>query len=212
MFEWYEILLKTEKLRINWIFSCVIRLKAEKFSNNGFNNLIGLYYIFDIEYFEIQNMVVMNLDEIDNEVYIVGELFRELFKKISLIENKKHLYKDFKELTLIEIDTILVIGCEEKKSMSEIAKMLGVSFGTPTVTIDRLISKGFVERTRDDADRRQVFIELSPKGKEVYNSVVELKNKATRIIFGILTKEEREGTIAVLSKLNNMFSEMTSNI
>ncbi|HEX3029512.1 MAG TPA: MarR family transcriptional regulator [Clostridia bacterium] len=152
------------------------------------------------------------MNEIDNEVYIVGELFRELYRKISLIENKKHLYKEFTELTLIEIDTILVIGCEEKKSMSEIAKMLGVSFGTPTVTIDRLINKGFVERTRDDADRRQVFIELSPKGKEVYNSVVELKNKATRIIFGILTKEEREGTIEVLSKLNNNFNEMIIKI
>ena len=139
-------------------------------------------------------------------------MFRELFDKLSRVESKKHLYKDIKELTIIEINTILVIGIEEMKSMSVIARKLGVTYGTPTVTIDRLIEKGFVIRIRDEEDRRQVFIKLSDSGEKLYKSVVELKNKVTEKIFGILTPAERSSLVEILSKLNNRFDDLVASI
>lgn len=128
------------------------------------------------------------------------------------MENKKYLYKGINELTLIEIDTILVIGRDSMRSMSEIANKLGVSSGTPTVTIDRLINKGFVIRIRDLEDRRQVFVKLSEKGTEVFNDIMALKNKVTERIFGILTPEERKTAIDVLSKLNNSFDKVFQSL
>lgn len=152
-------------------------------------------------------------DNIQKEVNLIGELFKQLFDKYNKMENKKYLYKDMKELTIIEINTIIVIGHnQEIKSMSQIAKALGVSFGTPTVTIDRLISKGYVERTRDEEDRRQVFVDLSDKGREVYESIIKLKNEVTGRVFGILDEEERESLISILSKVNNRFDEVTSSL
>lgn len=131
-----------------------------------------------------------------------------MLTKYGRIENKKYLYKDIKELTVIEINTIIVIGSEGMKSMSEIANTLGVTFGTPTVTIDRLTAKGYVERIRDEGDRRQVFIKLSSKGLEVYNSIVDLKNSITEKIFGVLTFDERQNFISILAKLNNKLDEV----
>jgi DNA-binding MarR family transcriptional regulator len=148
------------------------------------------------------------VEDTSKETYLAGELFRELFNKYNKMQNKRHLYKDMKELTLIEINTIIVIGLGNMKSMSEIANTLGVSFGTPTVTIDRLISKGFVIRIRDEEDRRQVFVKLSETGINVYDSIVQLKNKVTETIFGILSKDERSILITILSKLNNQFDDL----
>lgn len=147
-------------------------------------------------------------DEISQEVLLVGKLFRELYQKYSKMENKKHLYKDIEELTLIEIDTIVVIGIERKKSMSEIANSLGVSFGTPTVTIDRLIGKGYVERIRDEGDRRQVFVKLSEKGEQVHQSIIALKNKVAERVYGILEPEERDALVKILTKVNTRFDEL----
>ncbi len=147
-------------------------------------------------------------EEIKKEIYLVGQLFRQLIEKYNRIQNKKHLYKDLKELTLIEINTIIVIGNRGRKSMSEIANALGVTSGTPTITVDRMIGKGFVERIRDEEDRRQVFIKLSPKGLEVYGSIVELKNMITEKVFGVLEEEERQVLISALSKLNNKVDEL----
>lgn len=146
--------------------------------------------------------------EITKEIHLLGNLFTELFKKFSILENKKKLYKDLTGLTLIEINTIIAIGCERWKSMSEIANYLGVSFGTPTVTIDRLITKGYVTRHRDENDRRQVFVQLSEKGIHAYTQAVRLKNEAAERIFGILSPKEREVLIEALSKLNSNFDEL----
>lgn len=140
-----------------------------------------------------------------NELHQIGSLFYELLGRFEVLSSKKHLYKDLSDLTLIEIKTIVVIGCGETKSMSQIAKTLGVSCGTPTVTIDRLIDKGFVERIRDVEDRRQVFVTLSGSGNEVCRNVNNLWHKVAEKIFGLLSNDERLLFLTILSKLNSNF-------
>ncbi len=144
-----------------------------------------------------------------NELLLVDQLFRKLFDKYYKLESKKYLSKSLEDLTVIEINTILVIGHgSDNKKMSEIANTLGVTFGTPTVTIDRLIKKGYVIRQRDEEDRRQVFISLSETGVEVFNSIVELRNKIAEKIFCILNPEERKALIDILSNLNSHFDKV----
>lgn len=144
-----------------------------------------------------------------NELLLVDQLFRKLFDKYYKLESKKYLSKSLEDLTVIEINTILVIGHgSENKKMSEIANTLGVTFGTPTVTIDRLIKKGYVIRQRDEEDRRQVFISLSETGVDVFKSIVELRNKIAEKIFCILNPEERRALIDILSNLNSHFDKV----
>ncbi len=144
--------------------------------------------------------------ESKKELHMIGSMFYELINRFEGVNNKKHLYKGINDITVIEIKTILVIGGEEAKSMSHIAKKLGVSSGTATVTIDRLIEKSFVERIRDVEDRRQVFIKLSDKGNEVCSYINNLKHKLAENFFGLLSKEERALFLSVLSKLNSNFN------
>lgn len=144
-----------------------------------------------------------------NELLIVEQLFSKLIEKYNRIESKKYFSEELIDLTVIEIKTLLVIGHgEQNKKMSDIANTLGVTFGTPTVTIDRLIKKGYVTRMRDDLDRRQVFVSLSEKGKEIFASIVVLKNILAEKVFGILSIEERKLLIGVLSTLNSHFDEI----
>ncbi|MCX7771554.1 MAG: MarR family transcriptional regulator [Clostridia bacterium] len=111
------------------------------------------------------------------------------------------------DLTIIEINTILVIG-ENTRSMSEIASSLGVTSGTPTVTMDRLILKGYAVRIRDEEDRRQVFVRLSERGLEVYKTVIAIKDKVSERIFSILDENETKTMIQALTKINYQFDEM----
>lgn len=144
-----------------------------------------------------------------NELLFVDQLFRKFFSKFSKLESKKFFSETLEDLTVIEINTILVIGHgTENKKMSEIANSLGVTFGTPTVTIDRLIKKGYVIRTRDEDDRRQVFISLSESGISVYKSIVQLRNTIAEKIFGVLDMEERKSLIEILSTLNSHFDDI----
>ncbi len=149
--------------------------------------------------------------ETENSLLIVDELFRKLFDKYNKLESKKFFSKTLDDLTVIEINTLVVIGHgEEDKKMSEIANSLGVTFGTPTVTVDRLIKKGYVIRRRDDADRRQVFISLSDTGKDVFESIIIIRNILAEKIYGILSEDERKALINILSSLDSHFDDIFS--
>ncbi len=149
--------------------------------------------------------------ETENSLLIVDELFRKLFDKYNKLESKKFFSKSLDDLTVIEINTIVVIGRgEEDKKMSEIANTLGVTFGTPTVTVDRLIKKGYVIRRRDKEDRRQVFISLSETGKDVFESIIIIRNILAEKIYGILSEDERKALINILSSLDSHFDDIFS--
>ncbi|WP_024831275.1 MarR family winged helix-turn-helix transcriptional regulator [Ruminiclostridium josui] len=149
--------------------------------------------------------------ETENSLLIVDELFRKLFDKYNKLESKKFFSKTLDDLTVIEINTIVVIGHgEEDKKMSEIANTLGVTFGTPTVTVDRLIKKGYVIRRRDNEDRRRVFISLSETGKDVFKSITTIRNILAEKIYGILSEDDRKALINILSSLNSHFDDIFS--
>ncbi len=149
--------------------------------------------------------------ETENSLLIVDELFRKLIDKYNKLESKKFFSKTLDDLTVIEINTLVVIGHgEEDKKMSEIANSLGVTFGTPTVTVDRLIKKGYVIRRRDNEDRRQVFISLSDTGKDVFESIIIIRNILAEKIYGILSEDERKALINILSSLDSHFDDIFS--
>ena len=52
----------------------------------------------------------------------------------------------------------------EGVTMSELSRMLLVSNGNATAVVDRLEADGMVRRTQSEADRRTVFVSLTPEG------------------------------------------------
>lgn len=144
------------------------------------------------------------------ELQKVGDLFLKLYDRFNRLESKRFFYKDFlEELTMIEMNTIVVIGKDgNRKKMSEIANNLGVSMGTPTVTVDRLIKKGFVERDRDEEDRRQVIVRLSEKGQHAFCDIVEMKNNIMKKLFGVMEHNQLEALISMLDVLNEKFDSV----
>lgn len=144
------------------------------------------------------------------ELLEVGGLFLQLLDKYNRLESKKFFYRELlEELTMIEINTIVVIGKDgNRKKMSDIANKLGVSTGTPTVTIDRLIKKGYVLRAKDEEDRRQVIVMLSDKGLDAYQEIVSLKNNIMERLFSVMDQEQLNSLISILAVLNNNFDDV----
>jgi DNA-binding MarR family transcriptional regulator len=66
------------------------------------------------------------------------------------------------------------------KSAGELSAGTGLSSAATTTLIDRLESKGFVQRVRDSVDRRRVLVEMTPQGRErvyrYYGPIVEEGN------------------------------------
>lgn len=142
------------------------------------------------------------------EVYnILNELLVETFNDILEIEQKALKEGAFSELSITEIHTIEAIGMYDPKTMTEVSKALDITVGTLTTAINNLVKKGYVERKRDEEDRRVVNIALTRKGKLAYRVHEKFHSDMVKATIDGLTKEEEGILIKSLDKLNNFFKE-----
>ncbi len=70
-------------------------------------------------------------------------------------------------LSLQQLRLLYVLRDASPLTASELARRLGVTPSTLTGLLDRLEREGYVGRTRDTADRRQVFPALTDPGRQV---------------------------------------------
>jgi DNA-binding MarR family transcriptional regulator len=95
----------------------------------------------------------------------INQLMLEIFDRILVTEEKALSRGNFSDLSVAEMHTLEGIGLYQSRTMSETAAILAITTGTLTVAVDRLVKKGYVQRRRDEKDRRVVRIQLTKKGK-----------------------------------------------
>jgi DNA-binding MarR family transcriptional regulator len=77
-------------------------------------------------------------------------------------------------LTAQQIGVILMLSCNRAHTPYELSRAMSYDSGSMTRMLDRLEKKGFIVRTRSDADRRMVRLELTPHGREVAQQLPRL--------------------------------------
>ena len=93
---------------------------------------------------------------------------------------------------LDEVDPITLNG---------LARHMGVTAGTMSLTIDRLERKGYVVRLRDVADRRRVHVRLTSAGVRVREASSVLDAPLVEAMVARLTDDERVAALRGLGLL-----------
>lgn len=137
----------------------------------------------------------------------INHLLVKLFNDILDIEAAALQSDAFKELTVTEFHIIEAIADDRPKTMSETALKTGVTMGTLTTSIDKLVVKGAVKRQRDDKDRRVVLLSLTDKGLEAYHHHQVFHQEMTDSIMKELDCEDRDVLIKTLKALQHFFEE-----
>nr|WP_272509093.1 MarR family transcriptional regulator [Clostridium ganghwense] len=132
-------------------------------------------------------------------------MFVDIFNDLLIIEQTALQSGKLSDLSVTEIHTIENIGMYVPRTMSEVAADLGITVGTLTTAIHNLVKKGYVERKRDDKDRRVVKITLTKKGKLAYRVHEKFHSDMVKEAIEGLTQEEEELLACALGKLNKFF-------
>lgn len=138
---------------------------------------------------------------------IINKLLVEIFNEVLMIEQTALKQGIFNDVTITEVHTIEGIGMYEAKSMSEVAKTLGITVGTLTIAINNLVKKGYVERVRSEEDRRVVKISLTRKGKLLYRAHAKFHNDMVKSTINGLDKKEEELLIEALKNLRTSLKQ-----
>jgi len=114
----------------------------------------------------------------------------------ALVRTYKLLMKGFSKdndispLNRTQAHIILFILYEGRLSMSELHRISGLEKGSLTGIIDKLIDLSFVIRTRDQLDRRKVFIELTDKGQTIAREIEKKIDNHIRKKLDILSETD----------------------
>lgn len=88
---------------------------------------------------------------------------------------------------------------------SFLAHMLGVTLSAITALINRLYKMGLVNRERQEKDRRQVWISITPKGLQVLEDVEERRNLLLAVYLSHVPEGKRQQLLDLLREASDLF-------
>lgn len=137
--------------------------------------------------------------------YELMETIYETSRVINSYESIPRKYGTDDELYMIEVHTLNVIGDQVKTTTSEIAEIKNCTKSAVSQMVDKLIKKDLVVKYRNPDNYRELNIELTPKGKLVYDYHKKLDLEEYRNYLKNLeqfTAEDFEKYITLLNVIN----------
>ena len=89
----------------------------------------------------------------------------------------------------------------EAITLAGLAKHMGVTPSTMSLTIERLVRRGYVLRSRHSGDRRRLQLRLSPAGARVREASSVLEPARVRLLLAGMPRTQREQALQGLALL-----------
>lgn len=105
-------------------------------------------------------------------------------------------------LTTADWKTLAIIGHYEPLHPGAIAERTSMVPEGVSRALDRLVTKGVVDRSLDEHDRRRVVVTLSRKGKKAFEEIEAVRVAMEEDFLRALSKTEREMLFSILDKLD----------
>lgn len=141
----------------------------------------------------------------DEKIKELDDIMTKVYHKITSKEEQYLKKKDI-NLTLNEVKTINVISKTKDKSISGLSQALNVTPGTFSVSVDKLISKGYIKRINDDYDKRKVLIDITSKSLPI----LEIYHKFHQVLLNqalILLRMEPEVLSEALKQIDTLLGK-----
>ncbi len=138
---------------------------------------------------------------------VVNDLLVETFNSILRIEENVLSNRLTKGLTIAEIHTIHAVGLHDSNPMNVVASRLGVTLATLTASVNKLVTKGYVERVRSESDRRQVLVSLTSAGRAAWRAHDLFHRQMVDAALAGLTSEEESVFVRGIIKIKTFFED-----
>jgi DNA-binding MarR family transcriptional regulator len=86
----------------------------------------------------------------------------------------------------------------------EISERLGVTSSTTTGLVERLADGGYIRRSHSDEDRRQVLLQLLPKGRRMMEGFRKLRHSRLKKLMTRLGRTDLDRMTDALETLNDI--------
>jgi DNA-binding MarR family transcriptional regulator len=100
-----------------------------------------------------------------------------------------------------EVAILMTLHKEDALTQGEIAEKIHVDKATVSREVRKLLRNGYLERKRDEKDRRRHIISLSPEGKKIIPEIKKVLLEWKKILLHGFSKEERAFIMKAIEKM-----------
>jgi DNA-binding MarR family transcriptional regulator len=105
------------------------------------------------------------------------------------------------EVVQLEYGTLLCLEIEPGIDQRRLAEAMGIDTSNASLIVDRLYSKGLIERRINSGDRRARQLYLTPKGKALWRRLRPKTSAANKRVLAPLTPTQRELCLDLLIRV-----------
>lgn len=135
-----------------------------------------------------------------NYIEEIDHVFSRLIYRVRVLHNR-YTVDEVTDTQYVVLRALRKAPC----NTSFLAQMLGVTLSAVTALINRLHRMGLVTRERQEKDRRQVWIYITPKGLQVLENVEERRNLLLAVYLSHVPEDERQQLLELLQKAVKLF-------
>ncbi|WP_434763565.1 MarR family winged helix-turn-helix transcriptional regulator [Vibrio fortis] len=132
----------------------------------------------------------------------LSQLITEFYDKMSSWEQSVVKETGY---SLAQVHTIEVLGVHGALRMKELSEKLGITTGTLTVQIEKLVKAELVKRCEHPTDRRAIVVDLTEAGQEIHSQHNQLHLDLVNDLTSGMSSEEAQILTACLEKMNRKF-------
>ncbi|NIY84077.1 MarR family winged helix-turn-helix transcriptional regulator [Vibrio hepatarius] len=132
----------------------------------------------------------------------LNQLLTEFYDKMSSWEQSVVKETDY---SLAQVHTIEVLGVHGALRMKELAEKLGITTGTLTVQIEKLVAAKLIERQAHPDDRRAIVVTLTEEGQAIHRQHNQLHLDLVKDLTRNIDSEQESVLLACLEKMNREF-------
>ena len=115
-------------------------------------------------------------------------------------------------ISLIHLNVLTLLEASGPMSMGRLADALDISVASITGVIDRMESRGLVERRRDAEDRRVVLVQPAKGARKVFGEIDSRRRKGMQRLLARLSDEELSGLLQGHRALRRARTEFAQSI
>ncbi|WP_336776144.1 MarR family winged helix-turn-helix transcriptional regulator [Paenibacillus sp. MMO-58] len=131
--------------------------------------------------------------------------FMGQFKTFLKNVNNEWSRKTMTGMNYTQFKLLFTLHTSGSLKVSELADILGLTSGAITGIADKLVAEDLISRERAKDDRRVVYIELTAKGKDVVDDILESQKETFSSFFNVLPEED-------IQHLRRIFTQLLANM
>jgi DNA-binding MarR family transcriptional regulator len=140
----------------------------------------------------------LQLEKLESSLIALRDVFRK---------HQRYIKENFK-ISELEMEILQFVAMNGRKKMKEIGEAFNIKLSTLTSIVDKIERQKLVKRINSKTDRRAVYLDLTPKGKKIYEKYSHYIHVMALLMKRTIQPENFTSFVDELEKITAMTNQL----